>query len=1110
MNKTWLHERGAPRRSALCARPSLAAAALLLSALASAQTTTSVTRSFYSNGLLQSETRDGLTTSFAYTSQGDLASVTYPGGRQTTYGNYKRGVAQLENQPEGVVIQRTVDDLGYVTSETNGSGYQTSYQVDLGGRRTLVSRPRAQSNPTTISYANASAGQSETETRTRGSLIEVRKVDGFGRPTEVTRAGIRNVVQYDGTGRRTFESNSLAVGDPLTGDTSQYDELDRVIRITRPDSSTATFTYGATGNGRPQISVTNERGFTTSYVYRAFGTPEAKELMAINEPIAGASVAMQRNVRGQVTSATQGGLTRGYTYDANFYLVSTQNPETGTTLYGRDSAGNMTTYKVGNGPTTTYTYDLRNRMTSIQYGDGTTPSVAKAYTPTDRLQSVSSDNTVRAFEYDPNGNLVLESLAIGTLTFSVANGYDGNDNLQQLTYPRSGRIVDFQPDPFGRPTRVSGYLSAVQYWPSGQLRKLDYANGTSTTYGQNVREWTSSFSTVRGTQTHVATQYSYDFVGNVTSITSTASDQARTLGYDEMDRLTAAAGPWGAGQISYDGRGNITAQTFGANSLFYTYDGFNRLSQLSGTRSGPVGYDAQGNIVSSPGATYTYDAAPNLLCVHCSDPSNKIEYRYDGTNTRVSAKKGASELIEFRTLKGLLLAEYAAADDKLTEYFYLGDKRIAQTVSIGEPSIVYSAALQPTTFSYGAVAVGGAASASFQLSNNGNAALSISGIAASAPFSLESSQCGVQVPPQTSCAITVGYSPTTAASHSGTLTVTIPGLPAQTAALSGSGVTYSATLSPTSYSFGSRPVGTSTSTMFTLSNVGTGAVSVSPPALTGAGASAYGVSHNCPASLVGGASCSATLSFTPAAAGTFSATLSFMTSGGEKAASVSGTAATPNSVATRTTPASLAFGSVLRGTTAPQGTVSFRNDGNTAMTLTGLAGLSAPFSIASNSCNSIAPGQTCSMVVSMATGSTGSWSQAVSTIGATTNTSLTVSGGVTAITAAQFTLYTNSTEPANVGVMNQTGTALYITTIRMDNPYGVHWFNLGNQTVQTPAMGQERPVNQYWYPGVVASFWSNDGDSSTPIYASITLSNGQKIQLNGYGWSDEWTFSVTP
>ncbi len=314
---------------------------------------------------------------------------------------------------------------------------------------------------------------------------------------------------------------------------------------------------------------------------------------------------------------------------------------------------------------------------------GSTPSVSQTYSKTHKLRTVTSSAASRSYGYDANDNLISESVTVDGIAFTTGYAYNGIDQLSSITYPRSGKVVNYAPDVLGRPTQVSGYVSSVSYWPSGQVRQINYANGTVTNYNQNSRLWPSSFSTQKGGAYYVNSNYSYDGTGNLTSVSDTAdSSYNRSLGYDNIDRLTSSSGPWGSGTIAYNGVGNITSQVLGGSNLYYGYDGMNRLNSVSGSRATTYGYDAYGNVAYGSGNTYTYDGVPNLRCVNCSSAANKIEYSYDGTNQRVSVTKAGIKTYEVYGSHGNQLIEYTPSQsNKLVEYIYLGGKRIAQRVT---------------------------------------------------------------------------------------------------------------------------------------------------------------------------------------------------------------------------------------------------------------------------------------------------------------------------------------------------------------------------------------------------------------------------------------------
>lgn len=621
-----------------------------------------ITRTFDTNGNMLSFTQDGVKTEHAYDGQGNVSQTTYPRSLIHRYPTYKRGIPTREEQPEGVVVTRTVSDAGNVTSETNGENWTTDYRYDGLNRLTRIDHPRG--NPVVISYT------ASTKKATRGSLTEDVVLDGFGRPTSIRLAGaISQTYRYDALGRRTFVSNP----ESTQGTNYLYDALDRVAKITNADSSAKYITYGAGSK-----TVKDENDKSTTYRYRAYGDPDRPLLLWVSAPEPSANMAISRNEKGLVTSIGQGNFARIYGYDARGYLVSVDNPETGRTEYGRDDAGNMTSRKVGTSATTIFTYDGHNRLKQIDPPSGT-PSVTKTYSKTHRLKSVVTSVASRTYVYDANDNLTSESLGIDGLSFTTNYTYDSNDALSSITYPRSNRTVSYAPDALGRPTQVSGFVASVGYWPSGQVSQISYGNGTVSSYGQNSRLWPASHRVYK-TSTYLNSSHGYDGTGNLTSVSdSVDGSYNRTLTYDGINRLKTASGPWGSGYLSYDGSGNLRSQSYGSSSLSYSYDADNRLSSVSGMRSASFNYDVYGNIVSAGADAYAYDHASNMLCARCNSATGKVQYRYDGHNQRVSVDKAGATTYEVYGHKGELLIEYTPSQaNRLVEHIYLAGKRVAQ------------------------------------------------------------------------------------------------------------------------------------------------------------------------------------------------------------------------------------------------------------------------------------------------------------------------------------------------------------------------------------------------------------------------------------------------
>lgn len=631
----------------------------------------SITRNFDAVGNLLSENRDGVATGYTRLASGDIGTITRPRGLISTYSNYYRGIPQNESHPEGVQISRIVTDSGNISSQKNGDNQTTSYQYDGLNRLSKITTPTG--NPTTLVYGPNS------KTATRGSLTQSTVLDGFSRVTSVTTGGKSITTSFDSLGRKIFSS---IIGSSTVGHSFQYDILDRVIQITHnTDSSYRSFTYSSSG-GIPTLAVRDERGFVTTHAYRAYGDPDQPLVMNITAPISTANVALTRNGRGLVTSATQAGITRTFNYDSRYYLTSTVHPEVGTTTYGRDDAGNMVSKTVGTSGTTIYDYDGRNRLWRVTSPNGSPSTVTNTYSLTDKLRTVTNAAAVRTYGYDANQNLTSESLVVDGLTLAATYNYNATDQLSSIVYPVLGRTIQFNPNALGQPTSVvapAGSMFNVTFWPNGQTNSIAFAGGSRVTYGQNTREWLNAVTVKTGDNiSRVASTLTYDKAGNVTAINdSVDASYNRTLAFDAINRLTTINGPWGSGAVAYNGANNITSYTLGSDVRAFTYDSQNRLSSVSSPISGTTGYgyDVYGNALPS-GWGYTYDNASNLIAEGSAQANS-----YDGTNTRVKTVIGSAITYEFRSAHGLLLAEWrkqAGSFDTLKEHIHVAGKEVAE------------------------------------------------------------------------------------------------------------------------------------------------------------------------------------------------------------------------------------------------------------------------------------------------------------------------------------------------------------------------------------------------------------------------------------------------
>jgi O-glycosyl hydrolase len=276
----------------------------------------------------------------------------------------------------------------------------------------------------------------------------------------------------------------------------------------------------------------------------------------------------------------------------------------------------------------------------------------------------------------------------------------------------------------------------------------------------------------------------------------------------------------------------------------------------------PIGYDVTGgNLGQCPGTLYTASqaglAAPNSY----SCPG--------GAQTNA-------------------WAGHANANPAMTCYFVLGGlpdgsgsvlNFNADACYPSTPTPAY--AWTPPSNAFGNVNVGTLVTQTFQLQNVGTATGNLN-ITIQTPGSIFSLQpggtCGATLAVLATCNVVVGFQPPGTSTYTNYLLETdTPYGVVQTAALTGTGIVGGFGFTPTSVNFGNIPVGTPASPQtVTLTNNTGSTVTISSMSIIGVADYGFSTSptSNCGGSLVNGASCTVTFTFTPALAGSRTATFS--------------------------------------------------------------------------------------------------------------------------------------------------------------------------------------------------------------------------------------------
>src|SRR3989441_2331977 len=162
--------------------------------------------------------------------------------------------------------------------------------------------------------------------------------------------------------------------------------------------------------------------------------------------------------------------------------------------------------------------------------------------------------------------------------------------------------------------------------------------------------------------------YGYDNKGNVTTITDTINGN-QTFGYDELNRLTSATGPYGSQTYSYNEIGNMLSNPL-VGAYTYPVSGASsvRPHAVSSAGSNSYGYDDNGNMISGAGRTLTYDFENRSTSITSGSVTTTLVY--DGDGGRVKKIAGT---LTVRYIGKL----YECDNATCVKYVFAGDRRIA-------------------------------------------------------------------------------------------------------------------------------------------------------------------------------------------------------------------------------------------------------------------------------------------------------------------------------------------------------------------------------------------------------------------------------------------------
>jgi YVTN family beta-propeller protein len=289
----------------------------------------------------------------------------------------------------------------------------------------------------------------------------------------------------------------------------------------------------------------------------------------------------------------------------------------------------------------------------------------------------------------------------------------------------------------------------------------------------------------------------------------------------------------------------------------------------------------------------------------------------------------------------------------------LGDGVGTQVVSLNGSGSAPGVSLAPSTLTFGTVTVGTSSqqTANVTLDIATASSMQVTGMSATGDYTIVNN-CSSPVSPGGSCSVSVTFLPAATGTRTGTVLInyTVATTSGQLVlALTGTGTAPGVGLSPSSLTFGSQLVGTSSTVQSsTLTNTGTSGLT----GITIAPIGDFSQTNNC-GNAAAGASCTIYVTFTPSAAGTRTGYMVVTDNAGTQTLSLTGTGTAPG---VSVSPTSIGFGGQVVGTTTSASTVTLTNSGSSTLSVSSVTA-SGDFAISSNSCGSVNSAAHCTFQV---------------------------------------------------------------------------------------------------------------------------------------------------
>lgn len=541
-------------------------------------------------------TESGRTTTYTYDSAGNpltqtIADIGAGGTTRTTTWTYNAaGLVATETAPNGAATSYTYDSLGNLTQSSNALGHLNTYTHD-------------------------SAGRVLTHTAPNG-LVTSYTYDARGRMLTSNRGGQVTTMTYLPSGK--------------------------VLTATLPHGHAITYTYDA---AQRVTGWSDNRGNTGTYVLDNMGNRTNEEVRNSQGQLAW-QLARSINSLNRVASASVGGQSMSYGYNANGDATSATNGLSQTTSQGLDSLRRVVSITNAQSAASSFTYNVLDGVITV-----TDPKLVTTTYTRDALGNATSetspDSGSTSAQYDALGLPRTVTNALGQAT-TITRDLLG----RPTSIVHAGGTTTLRYD---QGTSSKGYLSEIEdnsgtttYQRDAQGRVISQTqklinNDTRTlAYSYSATTGLLSSTTYPGGQT---LQHVYDATGQLTGLTWAGQPLVSGITWSPLGQPTGWSWnlPGAPAAIpatrTYNTAGQVTSTEFSS----YTYDAAGRISRLTQSLMKPASTDPQAGTVSQTLATWVVAYGPTGRITYFGKPETPglplegITYTYDENGNRLGS-----------------------------------------------------------------------------------------------------------------------------------------------------------------------------------------------------------------------------------------------------------------------------------------------------------------------------------------------------------------------------------------------------------------------------------------------------------------------------------------